>query len=145
MEYVIAFGVFDLLHPGHDYFIRQCYTIAANNNLPLVLVVTKDCILRILKPQRIADNEQQRINSVRSLAATIHHNIEVTFGDDILGAYAIFDRYRPKIVCCGHDQHNLKSSILLRCPSIDVIMIGAYEAHIYSSTIIRSRMLPNQS
>ena len=92
---VMATGVFDLLHPGHVYFLEQARQLGDE----LVVVVARDQTARRLKHEPYVP-EHIRREMVEALKPVDRAILGST--TDI---YATVVAERPAIIALGHDQH----------------------------------------
>ena len=95
MRRIVVFGVFDILHPGHLYFLRQ----AKKHGLHLTVVVTRDARVYAEKKRRPFFNEQERLEIVRAL-----RNVDRVVLGDRTGEWNVLKHLRPDVVCIGYDQ-----------------------------------------
>jgi FAD synthetase len=105
MVRVMATGVFDLLHPGHIYFLREARKLGDE----LVVVVARDSTARKFKHEPIT-SEQSRLQMVSALKpvdrAVLGHEGDI---------YAILDEIRPDIIVLGFDQVHNEEKVLEEC------------------------------
>lgn len=91
----MASGVFDILHPGHIFFLEEAKKLGNE----LVVVVARDSTARKLKHQPIM-NEDVRLKMVTALKpvdiAILGHE------DDI---FKTVEEIRPDIIVLGYDQN----------------------------------------
>lgn len=104
MSVVLAFGTFDVFHPGHDYFLRQSAKLGSR----LVVGVARDTHVRTLKHKEPRQDEQTRLAVVRAFEPVS----EADLSDETLGSYDVIRRVRPDIVAIGHDQFALRDDLL---------------------------------
>src|SRR3989338_5314278 len=95
MKTVMVFGTFDLLHPGHEHFLRQ----AKKYGDFLIVIIARDKTVLKVKNKRPQNNERQRQNAVSGLNLAD----KVVLGRKTY-KYAIIKKYRPNIICLGYDQ-----------------------------------------
>lgn len=95
MKRVVVFGVFDLLHPGHLYFLREAKKHGDN----LTVVVTRDARAQVEKGRTPFFNERQRLEMVR----TLRYVDRVVLGDRV-GEWRVLKKLQPDVVCIGYDQ-----------------------------------------
>jgi cytidyltransferase-like protein len=108
----VAFGVFDMLHDGHRHFLRQAAKTAGAKRL--VVVVTRDTIVRALKRRTPHQPEHVRVAAITAEFP----EADVVLGDSMLGAYAVLRQApSPREVCLGYDQQRLGADIRLRISS----------------------------
>lgn len=96
MKRVVVFGVFDLLHPGHLYFLKQ----AKAHGDHLTVVVTRDARVMHEKKRRPVLNERERLEMVAALRMVDR----AVLGDKI-GQWRVLQRLKPDVVCIGYDQN----------------------------------------
>lgn len=103
----MATGVFDLLHPGHLYFLREARKLGDE----LVVVVARDSTARKFKHEPITP-ESSRVQMVEALKpvdrAVLGHEGNI---------YEILDEIRPDVVAIGFDQVHSEQRVLEECRS----------------------------
>lgn len=120
---VLAFGTFDLLHPGHEFFLR----FAREQGVRLTVVIARDQTVERLKGRAPCDPEAQRKEAVRSLGIAD----EVLLGESDDHLRWIRER-RPDLIVLGYDQTHftdrlrgdldalgLRDTRIVRAPSHD--------------------------
>lgn len=95
MKRVVVFGVFDLLHPGHLYFLRE----AKKHGAHLTVVVTRDARVAREKKRKPIFNGRERLQMVRAIRWVDH----AILGDKV-GEWKILARLKPDVICVGYDQ-----------------------------------------
>ena len=103
---VLVFGVFDGLHEGHRYFLKEALRSLGEGGL-LVVVVARDAVVKILKNKTPAYGEQERMAMVQEFLP----EAIVVLGDEEQGKYDIVKTHRPDIICFGHDQQKLAKDL----------------------------------
>ena len=105
MVRVMATGVFDLLHPGHIYFLAEARKLGDE----LWVVVARDSTARKFKHEPIT-SEASRVQLVAALKPVDHA---------LLGhegnIYDILDEIRPDIIALGYDQIHNEEKVLGEC------------------------------
>ncbi|TLZ68665.1 MAG: FAD synthase [Methanobacteriota archaeon] len=105
MVRVMATGVFDLLHPGHVYFLREARKLGDE----LWVVVARDSTARKFKHEPIMP-ESARFQMVEALKpvdrAVLGHEGNI---------YDILEEIRPDIIAIGYDQVHSEERILEEC------------------------------
>lgn len=91
---VLVFGTFDLLHPGHLWFLNE----ARKYGNELLVVVARDARVRGHK-QKPVFNQNERLALVRSLKPVDHAVL-----GDLPGRWEIIKKLKPDIICLGYDQ-----------------------------------------
>ena len=116
---VMATGVFDLLHPGHLYFLQEARRLGDE----LVVVVARDQTARRLKhapyvPEHIRREMVEALKPVdRAVLGSTTDIFETVVQE------------RPQIVALGHDQrwdeHEIERECARRGVPVKVVRIGA--------------------
>jgi len=105
MVRVMATGVFDLLHPGHIYFLAEARKLGDE----LWVVVARDSTARKFKHETIT-SEASRVQLVAALKPVDHA---------LLGhegnIYDILDEIRPDVIALGYDQIHNEEKVLGEC------------------------------
>lgn len=122
----MTFGVFDRLHPGHEYFLRT----ASAQCERLVVVVTPNSVVRELKNHAPRESESKRINNVRQLMP----EAEVVLGDAIPNSWEVLAKYRPAMVFLGYDQQDIAQE--LEKLKVHFTYIDAHKPEKYKSSLI---------
>jgi len=63
MKKTLVFGTFDILHPGHEYFLKE----AKRHGDQLVVVVARDLTVKQVKKLMPDNNELERLKIVKKL------------------------------------------------------------------------------
>lgn len=99
MTKVMTFGTFDILHPGHVYYLKKAKALGDK----LIVVVARDKSIKIIKGRKPIFKDKERLLIIKALRFV---DIAV-LGNKIANktdAYGIIKEYRPQIVALGHDQ-----------------------------------------
>lgn len=135
MKTVITFGTFDLVHPGHTYFLQQ----AKNYGDKLITIIARDQNVLKFKGHLPDRNEQQRLEDIQKLNIA---NI-VEFGHESDYFFAI-QKYKPDIIALGHDQtqliYDLGNFLFEHNYKTEVVTIDAYQPDIYKSSLIKQKI-----
>ncbi|MBU0732058.1 adenylyltransferase/cytidyltransferase family protein [Patescibacteria group bacterium] len=98
MKKVLAFGTFDLLHPGHINFLEQCKSQGDH----LTVVIARDANVKNIKGNYPSEDEKTRKKKV----AEIESVDEVIMGyKDFKKRMDIIRDVNPKVICLGYDQN----------------------------------------
>lgn len=99
MKTVLAFGTFDLIHPGHIAYLGAARRLGDK----LIVIVARDDSVRMLKKREPFLDEDARCKIVDSLKmvdrAVLGNKLKKP--SDI---YNIFKKYRPDVIAIGYDQ-----------------------------------------
>ena len=132
MSLVMAFGTFDLLHPGHKYFLRM----AKNHGGCLIIVIARDRTVKEVKGRMPYHGEKQRQRAVKG------QNIadKVILGS-LTDNYAAIKKYRPKIIVLGYDQtnftHQLRAGLNKLKLKTKIIRLKPFRARKYKTSILK--------
>ncbi len=134
---VMVFGVFDKLHQGHIYFLKQ-----AKKYGEVVAVVAPHKVVAQLKKKTLLQSEKERMRALKKLVA------KAILGDKVQGSYMVLKRYKPDIICLGYDQKwlkkDLKEKIRKRAiPRILLIDIKSYFPEKFHSSLLRKVPIKN--
>ena len=131
MKTVMCAGTFDIIHPGHLYFLSE----AKKYGNKLVVVAARDETSEKMKGKKPLHNEKERLENVRSLeivneaALGKHGNI-----------FNIIEEIKPDVICLGYDQkvqkQELEDELKKRGIKAEVLRIGSYMPHIYKSSMM---------
>mgnify|MGYP001594517703 CR=1 FL=1 len=100
---VLVFGVFDGLHAGHQFFLREAKKFGDY----LIVAVTPDEVVRKLKNKSPIDNLSGRIKKLKEF----NFVDEIIKGDSEIGSWNIFKSVKPDIIALGYDQEDLENSL----------------------------------
>lgn len=128
MKHVVAFGVFDILHPGHLHFLRE----AKKQGTHLIVVVTRDARAKMEKRRKPFFNERERLGIV----SAVKWVDQAVLGDRI-GEWQVLKKLRPDVVCIGYDQivEWIKKCGLKMMPK--VVRIKRWRTDKYRSSLFR--------
>ncbi len=133
MRKVLVFGTFDLLHPGHVYFLNR----AKKYGDYLMVVIARDHNLVKLNKKLTVFSEKERSKIVSCLKMVDL----VVLGDKGLSSYKIIEKYKPDVVCFGYDQMALRNDFLAHdvCKklSLKIHIIPPYKLSKYTSTKLK--------
>lgn len=96
MTHVIAFGVFDLLHPGHLAFLKQARRLGDE----LVVVVARDDVAEREKGRRPRLTVRERMQ----LVVGVRWVDRAVIGDPPDRYFSMLRRLKPDIIALGYDQ-----------------------------------------
>ncbi len=100
---VLVFGVFDTLHDGHRYFLRE----AKKWGDLLVVALAPDTVVETLKKRLPKQGFNQRKKALQALVVVD----KVIEGDSETENWAILKKVDPDVVALGYDQKNLKHAL----------------------------------
>ena len=132
MTTVMCFGSFDILHPGHLYFLKRAKQLGDK----LVAVLARDSTIKEVKKNAPKYSEKQRVEHIRDLK--IADNVILGYEAD---KYEIIEEINPDIIALGYDQETftgkLEEEMKKRGMNPKIVRIGPYKEHQYKSSKLR--------
>lgn len=105
MVRVMATGVFDLLHPGHLYFLSQARKLGDE----LIVVVARDRTASRVKRQPVVPEELRR-EMVEALKP-----VDRAVLGSLTDIYHTVEEVKPDIIVLGYDQHFDEAEVEREC------------------------------
>ncbi len=129
---VLAFGTFDILHPGHLKYLRDAKRLGDS----LTVVVARDRNAFMVKKRKPDMHEDERLKNILSLPMV---------DDAILGhikdAYKVIEEEKPDIIALGYDQagfaERLEEELGKRKVASKIVRLKPYKRKIYKSSLLR--------
>ena len=129
----MVFGVFDGLHEGHKFFLREAKKFGGF----LTVVVTKDKIVERMKGK----SPRQGFTERKSLLEKETYIDEILEGDEEMDSWRVFEKCKPDIIALGFDQIDLKKSLEIYLTGIDwtpeIKIINSFKPEKYKSSLIK--------
>mgnify|MGYP002346093149 CR=1 FL=1 len=97
MKKVMTFGTFDLLHPGHLYYLSEAKKLWDY----LITVVARDSTVENIKKKKPRESEAIRLKNV----CDCEYVDEALLGSET-DHYAVIFEKKPDILCFGYDQRS---------------------------------------
>ena len=127
-------GTFDIIHPGHLYYLSEAKKYADK----LIVVVARDQTSQYFKGKQPIHNEKERLEAVRMLKI---------IDEAVLGKQGnIFDiikEIKPDVICLGYDQNVQKQQLEGELKRLgikaEVIRIGSYMPNLYKSSKLKNK------
>lgn len=129
---VITFGTFDIVHPGHSYYLSEAKKLWDT----LVTIIATDANVLRIKNRPTVHSQETRKNDVQGLGiSTI-----VAIGDE-KDPYLCLRKYSPDIICLGYDQQGFISGLAryleLAKIQIEIVRIPAFQPEKFKSSKLR--------
>jgi len=134
---VLAFGTFDLLHPGHRYFLRQAKQLGGN----LIVVVARDKNVLKLKGYLPEQSERMRLRAVRKLPFVSR----ATLGQrEFNHRYTLVKKIKPDIIVLGYDQRTRTRSFARDLAKLGLkpklVRLPSFHPDRYKSSLLRQTL-----
>ena len=127
----MATGTFDIIHPGHGYYLEESKKIGGDD-ARLVVVVARDSTVRSRKRVPVVD-EKQRLEVVKMLKPVD----EACLGSEV-DMFKVVEKIKPDIITIGSDQNynivDLKKELLKRNIKVEIVKIKGYMTFPLDST-----------
>lgn len=135
MKRVVATGTFDVLHPGHLYYLAESRLLGDE----LYVIVARDVNVKHKPPPIIP--EEQRLKMVSALKPVDHARL-----GDLQDMFLPIEEIRPEVITLGYNQHfdekKLYEALHARGLSCRLVRIGRYDGgELTSSRAIVERIL----
>jgi FAD synthetase len=118
MVKVMATGTFDLLHPGHIYYLKEAKKLGDK----LVVVVATDKTVRRLKHEPV-NPEEIRLNLIKELKV-----VDEAYLGHEEDMYEIVEEIKPDIIALGfdqvHNENNIKTELKKRKINAKVLRLS---------------------
>lgn len=130
MRKVLAFGTFDILHPGHEHALREARGLGDH----LTVIIARDATVEKVKHRKALFDENTRLQNLENL----HIADKVRLGN--LGdKHLVIVEEDPDIIALGYDQkffiENLDQIIKKH---VEVVHLQPFEPDTYKSSKLRA-------
>ena len=119
----MATGTFDIIHPGHGYYLEESKKVGGKD-AKLVVVVARDATVRSRKRIPVVD-EKQRLKVVKML-----NPVDEAYLGSESDMFKVVEQIKPDIITIGSDQKynliDLKEQLLKRNIKSEVVKIEGY-------------------
>jgi FAD synthetase len=139
VKWVMAFGAFDILHPGHVDFLSKARVLGDR----LLVVVARDSTVRLVKKNEPLFDENARLKLVQSLkpvSLAVLGN-EIKTKSDF---FEIIKQFKPAVIALGHDQEinekELKKTLKELDLETEVVRLPAKEPGRFKSSLIKKTL-----
>lgn len=128
----MVFGVFDGVHEGHRYFLREAKKLGER----LIVVIASDESAKSLKGKTPRMNFEERLRALEAEKLAD----EIVTGDETAGTWKVLERHQPDVIALGYDQKALKRSVESRLgefyPQPELALIGPFEPEKYHTSLL---------
>lgn len=129
MKKVMAFGTFDVLHPGHRFFLTEAKKFGDY----LVVVIARDETVIGLKKRPALNKEDERKINLEKLAIAN----KVVLGNTGTDKLQIVRTENPDIIALGYDQKFFIDKLKVEFPKIGIVRIESFRPDIFKSSKFR--------
>ncbi len=132
---MVAFGSFDIIHPGHLHYLREASSYGS-----LVVVVARDRSIEMLKGRKTLMDEASRLDIIRSLRFVDKAMLggKIRKWDDM---YKILLKVRPDVIAFGYDQKvdtaHLKSFLAKNKLNPKIVFVRPFRSSKYKSSKLK--------
>lgn len=127
----MAFGTFDILHPGHEFMLSEAKKLGDN----LVVLIARDQTVREVKNHPPRHDEKTRAANLEKLMLAD----KVILGREGDDKYAVIHEEEPDVIALGYDQIFFIDNLKKIFPNIPVIRIKSFKPDIYHSSLIEKK------
>lgn len=124
IKVIMATGTFDLVHPGHGYYLQESKNLGGKD-AKLVVVVARDSTVRSRKRVPVI-NEEQRLEVVKLLKP-----VDEAYLGSTTDMFEIVKKINPDIITIGSDQNfdleRLQKELGKRNLKAEVVKITGYK------------------
>ncbi|TSC82015.1 MAG: FAD synthetase [Parcubacteria group bacterium Gr01-1014_20] len=135
MTKVLAFGVFDGLHEGHKFFVKEAKKLGDH----LTVVITPDEAVKSLKNKIPGLGLKDRTEHLKK----IDQVDEVVLGDSQIGRWAVFENFTPDIIAIGYDQDALEVAVKKYFEKKEIkpkfVRINGFRTDTYKTSLIQKQ------
>jgi cytidyltransferase-like protein len=126
----MVFGTFDLLHPGHVFFLEQAKKLGTM----LVAVIARDETVERVKGRLPEHDAAQRQRNLIKLGIA-HKVILGNLGDKL----AVVREEKPQVIALGYDQNSIVENLAQKVGSdIKIVRLAALRPERYKSSKLRN-------
>ncbi len=132
MKKVLAFGTFDILHPGHSHMLRAAKKLGDH----LTIIIARDATVEKVKGKKALFDEKTRLKNLKQL------NIadKVRLGN-LGNKYQVIIDEKPDIIALGYDQKFFVDDLQnIIDKNTKIVRLKAHKPEIYKSSKIRAKI-----
>jgi len=132
MKKVMCFGTFDILHEGHEYYLKAAKKLGDY----LVVVAALDETVSSVKKRTPKNNQETRVKRLEELG--IADKVILGHSGDKLN---VVEDEKPDVLCFGYDQKaftdHAKEKLQQRGLNVEVVRLKSYHPDKYKSSLLR--------
>ena len=134
---VLVFGTFDLLHPGHRWFLRAAKRLGRE----LVVVVARDHNVLKLKGRLPLQKEQTRLKAVRKVKLVTQAQLGQR---EFNHRYTLVKKLKPDVLALGYDQMTRTTSLAKDLRKVGLrpklVRLKPFHPERYKSSLIKATL-----
>lgn len=123
----MVFGTFDILHPGHEFLLREAKKLGDN----LVVIIARDKTVQEVKKHPPKYDEKTRLKNIKKLLLAD----KVILGREE-DKYAVIHEEEPDVIALGYDQKFFIDNLKKAFPNISIVRIKSFKPDIYHSSLL---------
>ena len=128
----MVFGTFDVLHPGHKYFLEQAKKLGDE----LVVVVARNSTVLSVKANQPLNSEEQRVENLVKL--NIASRVILGREGDKL---AVVVDEQPDVIALGYDQTHFVEALTNKFgDTIQIIRIDSFRPEVFKSSKLKKKI-----
>ena len=135
MKKVMAFGTFDIFHPGHKNYLEQAKRLGKC----LIVIVARDKTVKRVKGCWPDNNEEKRLAVVRESGIADKNVL-----GELKDKYAVIKKYAPDVIALGYDQktniEKLKNKLIKFKLKTKIIRLKSYHPEKYKSSKLKNNI-----
>jgi len=139
---VLAFGTFDLLHEGHEFYLREAKKLGNK----LAVIVARDLNVWRAKGYLPKQGEKERLRAVKKLKFV---NRALLGDEEYENKYRLVKKINPDVIALGYDQRPsdefLRSELHKLHLEPKIVRISPYKPETHKSSKIREREKSKQN
>lgn len=122
----MVFGVFDGLHPGHEYILIRAAELCEE----LIVVVTLDQVVAEIKGRSPKNDYNARVGALRNFS----EKFIIVPGDSKVGSWEVLKRHKPDTIYLGYDQQAIAAELeKMKQP---FVYVESFEPMKYKSSLL---------
>ncbi len=133
---IMAFGTFDIVHPGHKHFFQQARALAGKHKPFLIVSLARDKNVVRIKGRPATSNELKRLARVKTVSE-VDKAVLGAIGNHIPHIV----KEKPEIIALGYDQSayvgGLRSALAKAGLKVKVVRMKPHLQNKYKTSIIK--------
>lgn len=134
---VLAFGTFDLLHEGHEFYLREAKKLGNK----LAVIVARDLNVWRAKGYLPKQGEKERLRAVKKLKFV---NRALLGDEEYENKYRLVKKINPDVIALGYDQRPsdefLRSELHKLHLEPKIVRIAPYRPETHKTSKIREKL-----